>query len=88
MGKSISEIETYKLSGTEYLLVETNDGWYYRFLRPNDSVPFTFDIRQRPDGTRSDRDCYLPDSIVNILEDSPTWDVSDLKGKQSSQRRD
>lgn len=85
--KNVRAYDNYTFKGTEYLEVKTRDGWLYRFCRPDESVPFQAERRQRPDGTWADRDDRLPDDVVNWLEDS-RFDASDLHGRPSSLRRD
>lgn len=87
MRKSVERYQEYEYEETEYLLIWTHDDWIYRFQRPRSSVPYTFEFRQRPDGTRSYRDCYLPDAVVNFLEDNQSLDVSDMYGRQTAKRR-
>jgi len=88
MAKSVDSYEEYEHKGTEYLIIKTEDDWIYRFRRPSSAVPYTFQFRQRPNGERSFRDCYLPDAVVNFLEDSPSLDVSDMHARQKAKRRD
>jgi hypothetical protein len=88
MSKSVDSYDEYEYNGTEYLLIKASDDWIYRFRRPSEAVPYTFEFRQRPDGDRSYRDCYLPDNVVNFLEKSSSLDVSDMHARQKAKRRD
>lgn len=84
--KRVSTYDHYTFKGTEYLEVKTRDDWLYRFVRPNEEVPFQEEKRQRPNGRWSTRDGYLPDHVANWLEDS-RFDASDLHARPTSVRR-
>lgn len=74
--KAVSSVDQYSYSGTDYVTVTTRDGWIYRFMRPNEHEPFVFDMKQRPDGTRSTIRTRTPSSVVEYME--ANFDVAQL----------
>lgn len=84
MGKSVESYDQYKYNGTDYLLVKTSDGY---IVFSDQIIPFLIRLSSVRDQMRSYRDCFLPDNVVNSLEDS-SMDVTDMYGRQSSKRRD
>lgn len=68
MTKSVIGYEEYEFKGTEYVSVETDDGWIYRFNRPESCVPYTFEMKQRPDGTTDESKNRVPSAVVEFME--------------------
>jgi hypothetical protein len=53
------------------LEVCTDDGSVYRWSRFDDSEPWTFEHRQRPDGTCDSAKRQLPSSVAHLVAVSP-----------------
>lgn len=89
-GKRVRHVDEYAFSGTDYVVLQTRDGWTYRFMRPEEHEPYRFDMKQRPDGSRDHvRDTRTPQPVVAYMEER--YDCAQLhpeKRRASSNRWD
>lgn len=77
MSKTVVSVDEYAFKGTDYVTVETSDGWIYRFMRPEEHEPYRFDMKQRPDGSRDGvYETETPESVVRVMKS--TYDCAQL----------
>lgn len=68
MSKDVVSVDQYSFKGTDYVTIRTQDGWIYRFQRPESHQPYVFDRKQAPSGRFSDHDTRTPKKVVAYME--------------------